>query len=375
MQNPPPRLSCRRCTQRKLKCNKLVPCSSCEASRSYCEVVERPRKPRGRSSKRSSLAKTNSQNAVLLEDRLSKLESLIQTAAHSFHPAPISEESSAQTQISSETTSSIASGAPRTDTSSFVAPEFWSALTEGVAALRDTIEDSGRDDEVEDDADLEAEQQQQQVSSALSSLMLDRSDYKVFQSLDPGMAAGPNHHVLLNLYHTRVDVIYKIFHWPTVMNDLLQTPPPSLNDSTAAKPPNYSLQALQSAVFFLAYGSITAEESIEMKLGNRAYMLHHYQRSFEEILPKTGFLTSPTIVTLQAFVVYLVIIIPLVTVFMVIIILTGLPRLAYGSSLTAHPHGRSYPLQCVKPKPCVSVTRMKNTFRRLSLKFVGDSCS
>lgn len=43
------RLSCEACTKRKVKCDKLVPCTNCQTSGVLCVPVERRRLPRGRS--------------------------------------------------------------------------------------------------------------------------------------------------------------------------------------------------------------------------------------------------------------------------------------------------------------------------------------
>ena len=43
------RLSCERCTKRKVKCDRLIPCTNCRNSGILCIPVERKRRPRGRS--------------------------------------------------------------------------------------------------------------------------------------------------------------------------------------------------------------------------------------------------------------------------------------------------------------------------------------
>lgn len=45
---PPARLSCEFCQRRKIRCDKRVPCGTCERAGRQCEVVERPRLARGR---------------------------------------------------------------------------------------------------------------------------------------------------------------------------------------------------------------------------------------------------------------------------------------------------------------------------------------
>ena len=49
-----PRLSCELCRHRKLKCDKLDPCSNCVSSKSVCVPVRRLRRSRGRHVPRSA---------------------------------------------------------------------------------------------------------------------------------------------------------------------------------------------------------------------------------------------------------------------------------------------------------------------------------
>lgn len=46
---PPARLSCEFCQRRKIRCDKKVPCGTCERAGRQCEVIERARLARGRS--------------------------------------------------------------------------------------------------------------------------------------------------------------------------------------------------------------------------------------------------------------------------------------------------------------------------------------
>lgn len=57
-----PQLSCALCRDRKLKCDKLDPCTNCTSSGVVCMPVYRPRLPRGRHARRSR--KTPSQRST-----------------------------------------------------------------------------------------------------------------------------------------------------------------------------------------------------------------------------------------------------------------------------------------------------------------------
>lgn len=68
------RLVCQFCHRRKIKCDKLSPCTSCERSGIVCIPVQRARLPRGRTLKSSRL---NSEGQSELRDRLLRLEQLM----------------------------------------------------------------------------------------------------------------------------------------------------------------------------------------------------------------------------------------------------------------------------------------------------------
>lgn len=76
---PKVRLSCETCRQRKVKCDKLNPCTNCQRLGTRCVPVERARLPRGRSG-RPATERPGDQDANL-KDRVSKLESIIRELA------------------------------------------------------------------------------------------------------------------------------------------------------------------------------------------------------------------------------------------------------------------------------------------------------
>lgn len=48
---PVARLSCEQCQRRKVKCDKLSPCTACRSTGVACNTVQRARRPRGKSAK------------------------------------------------------------------------------------------------------------------------------------------------------------------------------------------------------------------------------------------------------------------------------------------------------------------------------------
>lgn len=129
---PVPKLSCGRCKRRKIRCDKRNPCSACENANTVCEFVQRARLPRGRTA--------NSRKAVL-EKRLARLENLM-TQVSAIHPSTsriLSCPSQTNDYFQAQNPGDVL---PATDAthlrpssklkSHFVAPDFWTALTEEV---------------------------------------------------------------------------------------------------------------------------------------------------------------------------------------------------------------------------------------------------
>lgn len=75
---PRVRLSCESCRQRKVRCDKLSPCTSCVRLGFVCVPVERARLPRGRTRKPPERAGHTDKE---LADRVAKLEQLLRKVA------------------------------------------------------------------------------------------------------------------------------------------------------------------------------------------------------------------------------------------------------------------------------------------------------
>lgn len=75
LSKPSVRLSCELCRQRKVKCDKLNPCTNCQRSGTRCVPVERARLPPGRSGKS---VRDSGDGDSALRERVSRLEELIE---------------------------------------------------------------------------------------------------------------------------------------------------------------------------------------------------------------------------------------------------------------------------------------------------------
>ena len=97
---PRVRLSCEACRQRKVRCDKLSPCTSCQRLGFVCVPVERARLPRGRTRKPPEKAGSSDKE---LADRVAKLEQLLRrVAAERDETAPAQAEQHQSTGLGSE---------------------------------------------------------------------------------------------------------------------------------------------------------------------------------------------------------------------------------------------------------------------------------
>jgi hypothetical protein len=87
---PRVRLSCEACRQRKVKCDKLSPCTSCVRLGFQCIPVERARLPRGRTRRQPERVAHTDQE---LADRVAKLEDLLRQYAPDGQAPPVESQS------------------------------------------------------------------------------------------------------------------------------------------------------------------------------------------------------------------------------------------------------------------------------------------
>jgi hypothetical protein len=291
---PTPRLACEQCKRRKIRCNKGSPCSACKIAELQCHTVQRARLPRGKSGKSRA-------HNIQLEDRVARIESLLERQAG----AVAEPHSNAGTDQDFETTTSTlssnhskvpSSGRPSTATvTNFVAPEFWTALSEEVRGLRETLEDS--DDEDPSDG-LMTEHAVPDASSTFAILFQQVEVDK--QEKDPRLP--PHVHTkLLETFHSRVDSVYKILHWPSVLSRVQ-----SSSGSHYSGVPVAGARLLETSIYFMAICTITDEEARTIGLGARLEILQTYRSTVEALLAKSHLLTDPDLIELQAFVLYLV---------------------------------------------------------------------
>ncbi|KAG5654832.1 hypothetical protein KAF25_009209 [Fusarium avenaceum] len=266
-----PRLRCEECKRRKRRCDKKSPCSPCQDAGLTCNAVQRLRLPRGRSGKTSA-------EPPQLELRVARLENLLNT--HRM-------ELASQAPVIQSTPLSL----PEGTSSNVVAHDFWKSLNEEVKGLRDILQAEDEDPDEPDDTSPEVSDKQPGPEGILfghEPLHLDTYPSKKM------------HDALLDLYSQRVACIYRVLHWPTALADLED----SYNQHHDVGS-QVAICCLRHAIYFMAICTITDPESEHMFLRSRPSLLQGYRQATEELLRRASFICRPSIIVLQAFVIYL----------------------------------------------------------------------
>lgn len=177
----------------------------------------------------------------------------------------------------------------------YVAPVFWTELSDAVAGIRDVLEDNELDSEIE----AVQEESSASVPSSHSSpyAAVDTGSQAI---LFGGILASPSDdfnlpaetkEYLLQAYKYRVDPIFKPLHWPSTLA-IIQPSDHIL--STDAR-------ALELAMCFTASCSLFDHE-----FENRRVFVEQVRQAAERAFVRAGMLTTTSIVPLQAFIIYLV---------------------------------------------------------------------
>jgi hypothetical protein len=287
-----PRLACEQCKRRKIRCNKGSPCSACKNADLQCHTVQRARLPRGKSGK-SRVHNTQ------LEDRVARIESLLvrHAGAVAEPSSTLAFQTTTSTFSSHRAKGSASVSSPAVKVAHFVAPEFWAALSDEVQGLRETLEDA--EDGDPNDNDCLIPDQSATDTSSTSAILFQQSKIDTVNRV--GQVALHMRTKLLETFKTRVDSVYKILHWPSVLSSIR-----SSNNGPHEVSLTPSFDLLNTSIYFMATCTLTDDEARMIGLGARLDILQDYRSTLETLLAKSKLLTNPHLTELQAFVIYLV---------------------------------------------------------------------
>jgi hypothetical protein len=166
------------------------------------------------------------------------------------------------------------------------------AISIQVQGLRETLEGEASEDE-ESAEDVES-------GNSMATIFFQQNNLDAMSRTIP--VPTPHERTrLLELYHSRVDSVYKLLHWPTVVASInaAHAYTSSISSSAAA-------QALEYSIYFMALCSITEHEAEEMGFGKRQETTQAYRLATETLLTRANLCLNPDLIVLQAFVIYLV---------------------------------------------------------------------
>jgi hypothetical protein len=184
---------------------------------------------------------------------------------------------------------------PQPDQSQFLAPDFWSSLSESISGVREILEDSS--DEHEDvsvnHADTHAGPGK--IAPTDANLLFPGLQN---HDLNPPDSSPAISGTLFELFRARVDTVYKVVHLPMLLSLIRAA------SSTGEQTTN--ILALEYSMYFMAICTIDDYEAEALGLSPRIFLLKFYQAAAERFLASSNLLSHPDLHALQALVIYIV---------------------------------------------------------------------
>ncbi|KAK6005020.1 hypothetical protein QM012_007799 [Aureobasidium pullulans] len=284
-------LACASCQQRKVKCDRKFPCSTCIKSGGQCIPVAAPRQRRRRFPE-----------AELLQ-RVRHLEGLLRQHNIDFEPlhSNVAEKGGTES-IETNNGKEERRNSPdiKTETT-FEAKNLWQAMKQQPPNSHD--QDDEDDDESEDDTN---DLRDVAGKTTWDQLYKNSTDFLLFGSLiadlDLAVLHPPDHVQILKLwqvYLENVDPLLRITHTPTLQVRLI-------NATGNLGNVDSKLEALMFGVYCVAIMSLTDIECLDMFGSERDGLLQRYRFGCQQALLKCGFLQSDDRDCLTALFLYLV---------------------------------------------------------------------
>ncbi|OCK73523.1 hypothetical protein K432DRAFT_430544 [Lepidopterella palustris CBS 459.81] len=314
-----PRLSCLKCAQRKVRCDKLNPCTNCLHAGVTCVPVERQRLPRGRHRATASSASSSTAVDSDVRDRLARLEILVRALVPdssiinaSSGATPLSasaqslsgwnqpslEERPDKTGLTSNKSPSAGSSSrdDTTATGPYLGNPFWNDLVQETRGLREILQQAEDDDEDGGRMGKAAD-----AHTQLLGLMGHSARPASFVESLEESATPQIREQLGQIFLLQVDPVFKILHRPSLAAHLVH----------GERYLNYerdhpTVEALDYAIYYAATISLTDEQCMSMFGANKSVIMAKYRLASEGALAHTDFVMTDDLTVLQAFVLYLI---------------------------------------------------------------------
>ncbi|KAB8262797.1 hypothetical protein BDV32DRAFT_120101 [Aspergillus pseudonomiae] len=281
---PRVRLSCELCRQRKVKCDKLNPCTNCQRFGATCVPVERARLPRGRSGRVTG--KNASGHDTGLKERVDRLEELLRELTEH-------DDGTIAVQVDSNSSgrSDPAPANKQADNyESGTENSLWANILKEIHDIRSTQSYGSLNEGRTSNSDAMKFRELLATPMGLGSSMA---------TTEPNLTIQAEKN-LAQVFLKKVDPAFKILHAPSLKAFLLDGKP-----YLDYGPGHTAPAALASAVYFAAACSITEDESKNLLGCNKGWLVARYQQESEAALAKADFMTSNDLAILQAFVLFL----------------------------------------------------------------------
>ncbi|KAM0497066.1 hypothetical protein ACHAP8_006958 [Fusarium lateritium] len=319
--------SCVVCRTRKVRCDKLSPCSNCQRANIPCVVPSNDRPPRwARRLERfasdgpGQVDKTEGHQAL---DRLHTLENLVKELRSQLELANATSSRGASSEAASPPDDTRAAASPSSTSASttsdvqkyfgrmvlkdanqrrYISSGFWSRISDELEGLKMDTRKTGGDEASSDEPDFQ--------SSTPSTQELIREPVErhafLFQndlSLSPPESQDFNPlpsqiPFLLDIFEENINIIIYIVHMPTIrkMVRLSRGSTPTIDLKN---------QALLFSIYYAAITSMEDEEVMTNFSASKAELNLKFRRGLEQALAKADFLNDPDIVHVQTLAIFL----------------------------------------------------------------------
>ncbi|BCS03108.1 Zn(II)2Cys6 transcription factor [Aspergillus luchuensis] len=279
--------SCRRCSQKKIRCDKAQPCASCIKSASECVFPGPDRAPRR---KKQPLKAQLVSRLKSLEKEVQNLTEKLETVNHNSrrHPQP-AEKSSA---VNGERGKLFVDRG----SSQYINHEVLVDLE--TQAIQDSQHCKHRLEKAKDESET------QEVPSIGGEHKMVPGNGFLFQHSSIAVFLSdfyPNsvqHSILWDLFEESIAPLTMIFHKPSLAK--------TLNGAAATtSPDDRASEAVRFAVYFAAITSMDPERCKHVFDRERGSLQQHYRFATEQALARANFLQSHNLTVLQATILYL----------------------------------------------------------------------
>ncbi|KAH6951846.1 fungal-specific transcription factor domain-containing protein [Fusarium avenaceum] len=320
--------SCVVCRSRKVRCDKLSPCSNCRRANIPCVVPSNDRPPRwarrleriandGQGGTGEGADKLGNDQVM---DRLRTLESLVKELSGQLEIAnaaasrggssdaasPPDANRDAASPSSTSTTSDVQKHFGRmvlkdTNQGRYIASGFWSRISDELDGLKMDTRKLADDELSSEDEDLP---ENTPSTQELHRDPLERHAF-LFQNDPNSLSSGQNFDplpsqipFLLDVFQENINLLMHVVHMP----DLRKLIRPTRGAPTAISLKN------QALLFSIYYAAITSmdDEDVLLNFGStRTELNMKFRRGLEQALARADFLNNPDIILVQALVIFL----------------------------------------------------------------------